>query len=51
MEPTVLFFYVIGSIISIAVHEMLTDYFGYTFLKMGCQCCIEEYNDLVEHNE
>jgi hypothetical protein len=42
MEPMVLFFYGVGSAISIAIHEIWSDYFGYTMLKMACQCCVEE---------
>jgi len=42
MEPFVVFFYALGGIVSVAVHEIWTDYFGYTICNMGCQCCMEE---------
>jgi hypothetical protein len=42
MEPLILFFYGLGSLITIVVHEICTESFGYTMCKMGLKCCEEE---------
>lgn len=51
MEPLVLFFYGIGSVLSITVHEIWSDYFGYTVLKSMCRCCVRQCIEMEENKE
>jgi len=42
MEPLILFFYGLATVTSIIIHEICTDYFGYTMCNMAVECCEEE---------
>ena len=43
MEPLILFFYGFATATSLLIHELWTDYFGYTMCKMALEYCEDEY--------
>jgi hypothetical protein len=43
MEPFILIIYGLATATSIIIHEIWTDYFGYTMCNMAVEYCEEEF--------